>query len=496
LLGANAAEQGSAISSRWRSRVRPSPVLQSATAGLRITIGRGRLVNADELQGECPTLKPGHGRTGSSTPALLCTAHTFGASSLANDALRMRHSDVLVAAHGDELTFGFFMHAGAAVIEVRPYLFKQLGAWSDAYADAFHADRSIRHYVLQGDALSTLGVLERLVDGANVSAHDVCDLPIVCPRAALVRVLRRVTSANGSYIRAARQTIAVAERPAVASSMHAESSGVRYKRADSGARYRRTDAEVAALLQLPADPSFGARGLVALKARGALATVVSDDRIAWTMTLVDLVLRRAVAGDLIEAGTFTGGTSIAMLHALGQRAPGTIMWAADSFQGLPAPVKQDASCDRRRSGGNTCSAQGQGTFMSTRSTFEENLWRFDVNRTRLRVVEGWFSATLPTAGIRRRGLSLIRADGDLYTSTRDVLRALYQYLQPGGVIYIDDYGSFGGCGKAVDEFRDERNISAPLHEIWETHSLTTSKTRFFEAVWWTKGSDEPFAEVG
>ena len=168
------------------------------------------------------------------------------------------------------------------------------------------------------------------------------------------------------------------------------------------------------------------------------------------MTLVDLVLRRDIPGDFIEAGTFIGGTSIAVLLALGSRAPQKLMWAADSFQGLPAPVQQDAQCDRRRSGGNTCSAQGQGTFMSTRDTFEENLWRFGVNRTRLRVVEGWFSATLLTVGIRRRGLSFIRADGDLYMSTRDALQALYPYLQPGGVIYIDDYGSFGGCGKVAD----------------------------------------------
>jgi O-methyltransferase len=189
-------------------------------------------------------------------------------------------------------------------------------------------------------------------------------------------------------------------------------------------------------------------------------------------------------GDIIETGTFRGGTTIAILFALADRAPEKAVWAADSFQGLPVSVAQDQKCDRRNNGGKACDIRSAGTFMSTRGTFESNLWRFAVNRTRLRVVEGWFSQTLPTSGMRRRGLSFIRADGDLYMSTRDALRALYPLLRPGGVIYIDDYGSFGGCGKAVDEFRDEHNISSPLHEIWEdNHS-------FFEAVWWTKAPSE------
>ena len=122
--------------------------------------------------------------------------------------------------------------------------------------------------------------------------------------------------------------------------------------------------------------------------------------------------------------------------------------------------------------------------MSSRRRFENNLRTFGIDRRRVRVVEGWFSHTLPTAGMRRRGLSFIRADGDLYTSTKDALHSLYPLLRPGGVVYIDDYGSFGGCGKAVDEFRDARNISAPLVQIREEGG------RFFEAVWWTKRADE------
>ncbi|KAL1528486.1 hypothetical protein AB1Y20_009829 [Prymnesium parvum] len=447
--------------------------LTHAEQGLRVTLGRRRLANALPLAAGCTSFSSTH------FPSVRCVAHAFGASGrLVDDVERMRRTDVHVAVHGDELVYGFFMHAGAAVVELRPYLFGGMETWSTAYADAFATDGEIKHFVLQLDEASTIGASTRRAEGANLTAYDTYDLPVACPRAALARVLRRVAAASAHPHSPAARGAPMATSPAEADA-DAEHPEVPSRRVTRPAGWT----------ALAADPSFGQRGLQSLKARGELPTIVSDERVAWTMTLVDLVLRREIEGDLVEAGTFTGGTSIAMMLALGERAPTKIMWAADSFQGLPRRVQQDGSCDRRHSGVNTCSEQGQGTFMSTRSTFEENLWRFGVNRTRLRVVEGWFSATLPTEGIRRRGLSLIRADGDLYVSTRDALRALYPYLHPGGVIYIDDYGSFGGCGKAVDEFREERNITAALHEIWEV----VGNKRVFEAVWWTKGDNESFS---
>ena len=39
----------------------------------------------------------------------------------------------------------------------------------------------------------------------------------------------------------------------------------------------------------------------------------------------------------------------------------------------------------------------------------------------------------------------MRLDGDLYDSTYTSLRTLYPLLAVGGAIYVDDYGSYGGC---------------------------------------------------
>ncbi len=69
----------------------------------------------------------------------------------------------------------------------------------------------------------------------------------------------------------------------------------------------------------------------------------------------------------------------------------------------------------------------------------------------VRFLVGWFSETLPQAPIEQ--LALLRVDCDLYQSTLDVLDNLYAKVVPGGVVIVDDYGSYEACRQATDEFR-------------------------------------------
>ncbi len=49
-------------------------------------------------------------------------------------------------------------------------------------------------------------------------------------------------------------------------------------------------------------------------------------------------------------------------------------------------------------------------------------------------------------------IALLRLDTDWYESTKHELEHLYPRLQPGGVLIIDDYGSWKGAQEATDEF--------------------------------------------
>lgn len=52
----------------------------------------------------------------------------------------------------------------------------------------------------------------------------------------------------------------------------------------------------------------------------------------------------------------------------------------------------------------------------------------------------------------------------MYESTMDSLVNLYDKVSTGGFIIIDDYGLVT-CAEAVTDFRNERNLQAPITKI-------------------------------
>jgi hypothetical protein len=67
-----------------------------------------------------------------------------------------------------------------------------------------------------------------------------------------------------------------------------------------------------------------------------------------------------------------------------------------------------------------------------------------------------------TAPIDR--LSVLQLDGDMYESTIQALDALYHKVSTGGFVIVDDY-FLRPCAQAVDDFRAQHGIDAPLMPI-------------------------------
>ena len=171
---------------------------------------------------------------------------------------------------------------------------------------------------------------------------------------------------------------------------------------------------------------------------------------------VERVITNEVAGDLVEAGIWRGGAVILMLAVLRSRGvTDRIVWAADSFAGMPRPsLPQDEGYDL-----------ADNSYLAVSSDeVRANIARFGLlDEQRVRFLEGWFSDTLPDAPIEK--IAVLRLDGDLYESTMDVLTALYERVQPGGYVIVDDYGDWEPCRRAVDEFRTNRRIEARIEPI-------------------------------
>jgi O-methyltransferase len=183
-------------------------------------------------------------------------------------------------------------------------------------------------------------------------------------------------------------------------------------------------------------------------------TMVGLRRLDNVQQCVEDVIARSVPGDLAETGVWRGGTSIFMrallkMHGVEDR----VVWAADSFEGMPKPRNDSDGLDLRHL-----------DYLSVSlDEVKQNFARFGMLDEQVRFIPGWFSDSLPQAPIER--LALLRLDGDLYSSTMDALQNLYHKITPGGYVIVDDYHSWEPCKRAVTDFLSDRRIAADIREI-------------------------------
>jgi O-methyltransferase len=175
---------------------------------------------------------------------------------------------------------------------------------------------------------------------------------------------------------------------------------------------------------------------------------------------VETIVRDGVSGDLIELGTWRGGSSILMratLDCLGARD--RTVWMADSFQGFPKHVP----------GAERAYARTLEPFLAAFEYLVAPLEDVKHSVARLgledgvRFVPGFFADTVP--GLMDERWSLLRLDADTYDPTMLILESLYPGLSVGGYAVIDDYGALEECRAAVDRYRSDHGITEPLEEV-------------------------------
>jgi Macrocin-O-methyltransferase (TylF) len=185
-------------------------------------------------------------------------------------------------------------------------------------------------------------------------------------------------------------------------------------------------------------------------------TMVGLGRLDDLQACVEDVVRDGVEGDLVEAGAWRGGAAILMRAALDCLGDERTVWVADSFQGFPDDdAPDDGGVDLRAF-----------DFLAVPvEEVRESFARLGCERG-VRFVPGFFEQTLPA--LARRRWAIVRLDADSYEATALALRCLYPGLAVGGHLIVDDYGSFEGCRRAVDEFRAEHGIAEPIDKVDST----------------------------
>jgi asparagine synthase (glutamine-hydrolysing) len=166
------------------------------------------------------------------------------------------------------------------------------------------------------------------------------------------------------------------------------------------------------------------------------------------------VERAGLEGVIIEAGTALGGSAIVMAAA---KAPERPMKVYDVFGMIPAPGIQDgadvheryatiAAGEARGVGGETYYGYRDDLYGEVTASFARLGVPADVHTVEL--VQGLFEDTILLDG----PVAFAHLDGDWYESTRTCLERIAPRLVPGGRIVLDDYYTWSGCRRAVDEY--------------------------------------------
>ncbi len=197
-------------------------------------------------------------------------------------------------------------------------------------------------------------------------------------------------------------------------------------------------------------------------------TMIGRRRLDALQDALDVVRLDGVPGDLVECGVWRGGACIFMagyLRAFGMTGRRVVV--ADSFEGLPLP-------SHRRDRGVDLSKERYPQLAVDLETVRTNFELYDLLGDEVVFLPGWFADTLPDADIDE--IALLRLDGDLYSSTMDCLRALYDKVVAGGIVVVDDYGALRQCRRAVRDFFKGRG--EPVPDVVEID---------WTGVYWIKG---------
>lgn len=199
--------------------------------------------------------------------------------------------------------------------------------------------------------------------------------------------------------------------------------------------------------QVNADPLYKqARKLVTGRA------IIMEEHLMNIFLIIKFFLPKLSSHNIIEFGSYRGGSAIFMAHCLAQLNPDAKVYALDSYEGMPAT---DDKVDLHR----------QGDFSNV-DIDEIKAYAAGLNLDNIIFVKGLFEDTLPSILDKGVIFGLAHIDCDIYSGVAYSQQAIYGNLCPGGYMVYDDAGvsSCIGATQAVEEFIIQRQQHS--EQIW------------------------------
>ena len=204
-------------------------------------------------------------------------------------------------------------------------------------------------------------------------------------------------------------------------------------------------------------------------------TYLSREKLENIKNCINLVQSNRIPGIFIEYGVALGGSAIFIVSNMeGNRR----FVGYDLFGTIPAPGVNDDQKSHERyaviKNGRSQGIAGEKYYgyeddllTKVKSSFQD--FGFPVDGKRVTLVKGLFEDTINFEASTK--IAFAHIDCDWYDPVMLCLEQTAPFLQPGGVIVLDDYNDYGGCKSATDEFLT-KNPSFKLNESTHNAILT------------------------
>lgn len=183
-------------------------------------------------------------------------------------------------------------------------------------------------------------------------------------------------------------------------------------------------------------------------------TYCGYDKLAILHDCVVDVERNELDGRFIEAGVALGGSAIFMCHYKSRSRPLDLY---DVYDQIPAPGTEDGVDAHERyaqieSGQSRGLGQDEyyGYLGDTKQLVADNLktFGFSASQDNIHLIKGLFQDTMNLT----EPVAVAHIDGDWYDSVKTCIDRIAPHIVKGGYIIFDDYSSYSGCRKAVDQW--------------------------------------------
>ncbi len=183
-------------------------------------------------------------------------------------------------------------------------------------------------------------------------------------------------------------------------------------------------------------------------------TMTGHAKVHYLTDAVRYVVRNQIPGAMLECGVWRGGSMLAVAHTLLRLGvTDRDLYLFDTFTGMSEPSERDVHIRAGKSAERMLTDRDRGGpiwRVATLEDVQEGFEPLDYPSDRIHFVPGKVEDTIP--GQAPEQIAILRLDTDWYESTKHELEHLYSRLSPGGILIIDDYGSWQGSKDATDEF--------------------------------------------